>query len=145
MQVVFSRIEPFRGDKVALRRGIERIHFGQRGIGVLHYNTLPVFIIDLERRAFVRDGIARLAVHLDDLQIRSKRRVVDQVFVNFPVLADKNGKVRHELRALDAGDLFADIPPVREWFRLRKAIRITDKGVPFAFQGVLKAACRSEI
>ena len=94
-QPVITLIEFFRSNKVTVSRGVECVYLRQRRIGVLHYDTVTVCVIEMERSAGIRDLLTRFTVHLNKFQVGSKRSIVDQIFVNLAVGVDIHRKGRH--------------------------------------------------
>ena len=133
-------LQLFRGDKVALGIGVERINRGGRRIGEGHFHLAAIRAVNLEPGPRIGNGDAGFRVHLDHLDEALKIGVVDKVAVGLPVLSDIHFKIVHQLTAFPALGLADDISAVGQLFRLSKAVLIADKNIALGFLGIVIAA-----
>ena len=133
-------LQLFRGDKVALGIGVERINGGGRRIGEGHFHLAAIGTVNLEPGPRIGDGDAGFRVHLDHLDEALKIGVVDKVAVGLTVLGDIHFKIVHQLAAFPALGLADDISAVGQLFRLSKAVLIADENIALGFFGIFIAA-----
>ena len=133
-------LQLFRGDKIALGIGVERINRGGRRIGEGHFHLAAIRAVNLEPGPRIGNGDAGFRVHLDHLDEAFKIGVVDEVAVGLAVLGDIHFKVVHQLAAFPALGLADDIGAVGELLRLCKAVLIADENIALGFLGIFIAA-----
>ena len=133
-------LQLFRGDKVALGIGAERINGGRRRVSEGHFHLAAIGTVNLEPGPRIGDGDAGFRVHLDHLDEALKIGVVDKVAVGLAVPSDIHFKIVHQLAAFPALGLADDIGAVGQLFRLSKAILVTGENVALRFFGIFIAA-----
>ena len=133
-------LQLFRGDKVALGIGVERINGGRRRVSERHFHLAAIGTVNLEPGPRIGDGDAGFRVHLDHLDEAGKISVVDKVAVGLPVLGDIHFKVVHQLTAFPALGLADDIGAIGQLLRLCKAVLIADEDITLRFPGIFIAA-----
>ena len=99
----------------------------------------------MEARARIRNGIAGLSVHLDDLDIALEIGIVDQVAISLPMLSHIHVKGGHQLTTVPAGNLLDGINAVGQILRLGKTVFIAGQEVSLAVLGCVIAAGSSQI
>ena len=132
-------LQLFRGDKVALGIGVERINGGGRRIGEGHFHLAAVRAVNLEPGPRIGNGDAGFRVHLDHLDEALKIVVVDKIAVGLTVLGDIHFKIVHQLTAFPALGLADDISAVGQLLGLCKAILIADENITLGFLGIFIA------
>ena len=133
-------LQLFRGDKIALGIGVERINRSRRRVSEGHFHLAAIGTVNLEPGSRIGNGDAGFCVHLDHLDEALKIGVVDKVAVGLPVLGDIHFKIVHQLTAFPALGLADDISAVGQLFRLSKSVLITDKNIALGFLGIFIAA-----
>ena len=133
-------LQLFRGDKVALGIGVERINRGGRRIGEGHFHLAAIRAVNLEPGPRIGNGDAGFRIHLDHLDEALKIGVVDEVAVGLTILSDIHFKVVHQLAAFPALGLADDIGAVGQLLRLCKAVLIADENIALGFLGIVIAA-----
>ena len=133
-------LQLFRGDKVALGIGVERINGGRRRIGEGHFHLAAIRAVNLEPGPCIGNSDAGFRIHLDHLDEALKIGVVDKVAVGLAILGDIHFKIVHQLAAFPALGLADDIGAIRQLFRLSKAVLIADKNIALGFLGIFIAA-----
>ena len=127
----------FRSDQIAFLVGVEGVDHRQFRIGVLHGNSGTVRVINLERRACIRDTQTRFCIRLLNLEISGKGRVVKQILIAAPVFINKNIEGCCQIKALRAFRLSDCIDAVRKLLRPGISMLIGNQVVPFRIPGIL--------
>ena len=133
-------LQLFRGDKVALGIGVERINGGRRRVSEGHFHLAAIGTVNLEPGPRIGDGHAGFRVHLNYLDEALKISVVDKVAVGLAVLGDIHFKIVHQLAAFPALGLADDIGAIGQLLRLCKAVLIADEDITLRFPGIFIAA-----
>ena len=128
-------LQLFRGNQKALVIGIEGVDHGHFGIGEGLSDKRSIRAVELEACACNGDGLARLRVQLDDLDIALEHGVVDQIAVGVAVLGDIHVKGGHQLPAIPAGHLLHGIDAIGQVFTLGKAVLVAGEEVFLAIPG----------
>ena len=127
----------FRSDQIAFLVGVEGIDHRQFRIGILHGNSGTVRVINLERRACIRDTQTGFCICLLDLEISGKGRIVEQILIAASVFINKNIEGRCQIKALRTFRLSDGIDTVRKLLRPGISMLVGNQVVPFRVPCIL--------
>ena len=137
--------ELFGCDERTVLVGIEGVDHGQRRVGVAHGNETAVGSVDLKTCSGIRDGLACGAVGLDHVEIGLEVSVVNEIAIDFAVLADEHLKGIEQFTAVPALDLLYHVYAVRQVDGFGIAELITGEDISLGGFGCFVAACALEI
>ena len=121
----------FRSDQIAFLVGVEGVDHRQFWVGILHGNFGTVWVINLERRARIRDTQTGFCIRLLDLEISGKGCVVKQILIATSVFINENIERRCQIKALRAFRLSDCIDAVRKLLRPGISMLVGNQVVPF--------------
>ena len=127
----------FRSDQIAFLVGVEGVDHRQLRVGILHGNSGTVRVINLERRACIRDTQTGFCIRLLNLEISGKGRVVEQILIAASVFINKNIEGRCQIKALRTFRLSDGIDTVRKLLRPGISMLVGNQVVPFRVPGIL--------
>ena len=137
--------ELFGCDERTVLVGIEGVDHGQRRVGVAHGNEAAVGSVDLKTCSGIRDGLACGAVGLDHVEIGLEVSVVNEIAIDFAVLADEHLKGIEQFTAVPALDLLYHVYAVGQVYGFGIAELVAGEDISLGGFGCFVAACALEI
>ena len=142
---IFAVGKNLGSDKITLGICVEHINGSRSWIAVRHSHLFSVFIVYLKSCTLVRNGFSRFRIHLYDLDIAFKLRIVDEVSVGLSVLADVHIKISHKLSTFPALGLMNRVNSTGHILGLCKAVFIARQVITFYFSSIFITACALKI
>ena len=145
-QFVIPEFQGFGHHQSAGGIGAVHINIHRRGVIDMLFHKFSGFaVFDFEADTGSGNDVARLSVLLHNLNECLKFRVVDEIPVGLPVLADKHIKGGHEFASFPALCLVNSVNAIGKVLALRESVFIADQQVALGVAGVLITAGRFQI